>query len=73
MADRAEAAESQVLDPTILSNVQFHHIKIKRNPAWAALGGSGTLRGRLQNMVPPTMADMPSPAPTVRVRLGGAR
>jgi hypothetical protein len=50
-----------VLDPAKLSNVHFQHIKIKRGPgtAFAALGGSGLIKGRLQNMVPPQ--EMASP------------
>ena len=54
------------LDPSVLRNVKFATVKVRRVPdaAWMPLGGSGNLRGRLQNMVPPTMSEMASPAPT---------
>lgn len=65
LQDRLEATEAQVLDPTSLQNVKFAHVKVRRAPsaAWSHLAGSGNLRGRLQNMVPPTVAEMASPAP----------
>ena len=66
MTDRLEASEAMVLDPSVLRNVKFATVKVRRVPdaAWMPLGGSGNLRGRLQNMVPPTMSEMASPAPT---------
>ena len=66
MTDRLESTEAMVLDPSVLHNVKFAKVKVRRVPdaAWVPLGGSGNLRGRLQNMVPPTMSEMASPAPT---------
>ncbi len=62
LTDRLETAEAQALDPGQMANVHFAHMKLRGPaPQWSARGGSGLLRGRLQNMVPPTV--MASPAP----------
>ena len=64
LQDELEVAEGATLDPKQYAvNAKFQGVKVKRGPGaqWTSVTGSGNLRGRLQNMVPPTGFGNPAP------------